>query len=235
VSNSGRGAILRIPVLADDRAGKAEVWATNIVGDDFAVDEAGDLYVPTHPMQSVVHLRADGTRTTIATPAQGLTGPTAVTFAPDGGLYVVGNGGIPIDGVRRPSALVRLDVRAPRTSAAPQQVSSPNYILVSAPTISDGEERRKQHGQAYLRFLEANIDRIAFGGQVKADDGTVIERVYFVRASTPDEARGLMEASPYFQNRVYGPLAARPVQGMLGTLLGGVAWSPLGAASAEQR
>ena len=106
---------------------------------------------------------------------------------------------------------------------------------MTAPTVPEGEERRKQHGQAYLRFLEANLDRIAFGGQVKADDGTVVERVYLVRASTPDEARRLMEGSPYFQNRVYGPLAARAIQGMLGTLLGGVAWSPVGTASAERR
>jgi uncharacterized protein YciI len=235
VSNSGRGVILRIPVLSEDRAGKPEVWAENIVADDFAFDEAGDLYVPTHPMQSVVRVATDGTRTTIATPAEGLTGPTAVTFGPDGGLYVVGNSGIPIDGTRRASALVRLDVRATRTHAALHQVPSPTYILVTAPTLPDSDERRKQHGQAYLRFLEANLDRIAFGGQVKADDGTVVERVYFVRASTPDEARSLMEGSPYFQHRVYGPLAARPVQGMLGTLLGGVAWPPTGGASADRR
>lgn len=235
VSNSGRGAILRIPVLPGDQAGKPEVWAANVVGDDFAIDAAGDLYVPTHPMQSVVHVRADGTRTTIATPAEGLTGPTAVTFGPDGGLYVVGNSGIPIDGARRPSALVRLDVRGARALAPPQQVPSPTYMLVTAPTVPDSEERRKQHGQAYLRFLQAHLERIAFGGQVKADDGTVVERVYFVRVSTPDEARRLMEESPYFQNRVYGPLAARPVQGMLGTLLGGVAWSPLSDASTVRR
>ncbi len=45
-----------------------------------------------------------------------------------------------------------------------------------------------------------------------------------VKATTQDEARDLMEASPYFRNQVYGPLEVRPVQGMLGGLLGGVAW-----------
>jgi hypothetical protein len=113
VSNSGRGAILRIPVMAGDRAGKVEIWAKDIVADDFAIAPNGDVYAPTHPMQSVVRLHADGARTTIATPAQGITGPTAVTFAPDGGLYVIGNAGIPIDGEPRPSSLVRLDVAGP--------------------------------------------------------------------------------------------------------------------------
>jgi uncharacterized protein YciI len=228
VSNSGRAAILRIPVLDGDRAGRPEVWASNIVADDFAVDDAGDLYVPTHPMQSVVHLRADGTRTTIATPAQGITGPTAVTFGPDGSLYVVGNSGIPIEGARRASALVRLDAQATRAAVKVTQVPSPTYIMVAAPIVPGSDDRRKEHGRAYLAFLKANIGRIAFGGQVKADDGSVVERVYFVKAATLEEARGLMEGSPYFQNRVYEPLVARGIQGMLGGLIGGVAWAPVG-------
>jgi sugar lactone lactonase YvrE len=226
VSNSGRGVILRIPVVSGDRAGKAEVWARDIVADDFAFDAAGDAYVPTHPKQSVVRLQADGTRTTIATPAQGIAGPTALTFGPDGGLYVVGNSGIPIDGVRRPATLVRLDVSGAATPAAIRQVTSPIYMMVTAPTIGGSDDRRKTQGQAYLRFLESHLDQIAFGGQVKATGGEVVERVYFVQAATPEEARRLMEGSPYFKSRVYGPLTARPLQGMLGGFIGGVAWPP---------
>jgi hypothetical protein len=60
-----------------------------------------------------------------------------------------------------------------------------------------------------------------------------VERVYFVQASTADEARLLMEGSPYFRNQVYGPLIARPLQGMLGGLLGGIAWPPVSAAMAN--
>lgn len=120
VSNSGRGAILRIPVSADGQAGKVEIWARDMVADDFAFDKNGNAYIPTHPMQSVVRLSPDGTRTTIATPAQGLAGPTAVTFGPDGALYVVGNAAIPISGAQRRSALIRLDVASPASAPATQ-------------------------------------------------------------------------------------------------------------------
>ncbi len=170
VSNSGRGAILRIPLMADGTSGKPEVWAADIVADDFVFDAGGNAYVPTHPMQSVVRLGSDGSRTTLATPAQGLAGPTAVTIAPDGGLYVVGNSGIPIDGTLRPAALLRLDIGGTQ-AASLRRIVPPTYMMVTAPTIPGSDARRAEHGPAYLRFLEDHFDRIALGGQVRGEVG----------------------------------------------------------------
>lgn len=108
VSNSSRAVLLRIAVTAAGGAGTPTVWAEQLVGDDFALAPDGTAYVPTHPEQSVVRIGPDGARATIATPAQGIAGPTAVTFGPDGALYVVGNAKIPIEGAQRPATLVRI-------------------------------------------------------------------------------------------------------------------------------
>jgi uncharacterized protein YciI len=85
-----------------------------------------------------------------------------------------------------------------------RQVTSPHYIVVTAPTISGSDERREEYGQLQLRFLEAHLDRIAFGGQVKAVDGTVAERLYLVKGTSRNEARALMEGSPYCRAELKG-------------------------------
>lgn len=223
VSNSARALILRLDLFPGGRAGPAHIYAESLVADDFAFDEHGNLFAPTHPMQSVVRLGRDGSRRTIATPAQGLTGPTAVALAADGSLYVVGNSTLPINGKQRPSALVRLDAAKPFATQV-RQIIAPIYMMVVAPTIAGSDHRRAEHGDAYLRFLEDNFEKIAIGGQIMDPGNEVVERVYLVEAEAPDEARALMEASPYFQNQIYGPLEVKPLQAMLGVLLGGTAW-----------
>jgi sugar lactone lactonase YvrE len=144
VSNSGRGMILRIPIVRGDRAGAIGIYAKNIVTDDFVIDAAGTIFAPTHPLQTVVRLSSDGTRTTIATVKEGITGPTAVALAPEGALYVVGNAGIPVDGAKRASALIRL-AASTRTASATgglKQVESPNYITQTLAPVGDPESAR---------------------------------------------------------------------------------------------
>ncbi len=224
VSNSGRAQILRIPISGDGSAGVPDIWADRIIGDDFVLDALGTIYVPTHPMQSLVKIEAGGRRSTIATSAQGLAGPTAAAFGPDGRLLIVGNSAIPIDGVQRPATLVSLSVTE---AHGLQQIEPMVLFLVTAPTRSGSDAAREAHGQAYRRFLQENIERIAIGGQIKDAADAVVERVYLVTAESETEAVALMERSPYYREGIYGPLAARRFQGMLGDLIGGVAWSPL--------
>jgi sugar lactone lactonase YvrE len=86
--------------------------------DDFAFDRAGNLYVTTHPFNSIVRVRPDGQHELLAGVAEGVSGPTDATFGTVpgdvGALFVVTDGGLlegrPLE-EQRP-ALLRLDVGA---------------------------------------------------------------------------------------------------------------------------
>ncbi len=116
ITVSGRHAVVRAPLMADGAAGPLEVAAGNILGDDFAIGASGDLYITTHPMQSVVRLKPSGERTTIAGPEEGAVGSTACLFgrAPgdENALYVTTEGGmvLPHNGVLQKSKLLRIEV-----------------------------------------------------------------------------------------------------------------------------
>jgi len=98
VSNSSSGAILAIPVSAQGDAGRPSVYASGIPTDDFAFDLFGNLYVTTHPFNTVVRIRPDGSRETIASVPQNVIGPTAAAFGTQGSditnLYVITDGGL---------------------------------------------------------------------------------------------------------------------------------------------
>ena len=90
--------------------------AEQLHGDDFAFGESGSVYVATHAEQTVVRLRPDGGRETIAGPHEGVAGSTACAFGlrPEDrkSLYVTTNGGLryPYRGQIEDAKLVRLDV-----------------------------------------------------------------------------------------------------------------------------
>ena len=116
ITVSGRHAVVRAPLMADGAAGALEVAAGNILGDDFAIGASGDLYITTHPAQSVVCLKTSGERTTIAGPEEGAVGSTACLFgrAPgdENALYVTTEGGMVVahNGVLQKSKLLRIEV-----------------------------------------------------------------------------------------------------------------------------
>ncbi len=239
VSNSDRAAIIRIPLNADGTAGTPAVWAEQLLADDFAFDAAGNLFAPSHPLNTVVRVAPNGRRTTIGNGSIGTVGPTAVTVAPDGhSLLVVGNSLIPYEGKTGPARLLALtlapagaaksaeSIGTPATAVRVAQIASPTYYMVTAETVPQSDAARQREGQAYLRFLEQHLDRIAFGGQVFDSNDAVIQRLYMVQAPTADDALMLLSRSPYYVGGVYSKLQVRRLQGMLGGLLGGVAWSP---------
>jgi len=117
VSCTARNLLLRAALGPTGMPGSLAVVAERLRLDDFAFDAAGTLYAATHPANSILRLAPEGTRHTLAGPAQGVFGPTAVAFGrgagDTGALYAVTNGGLlaPLDGVVRPARLVRLEAR----------------------------------------------------------------------------------------------------------------------------
>lgn len=239
VSSTDRGLILRIPITLDGSAGEPAVWARDLVVDDFAFDVDGNLYGATHPLSTIVRVRSDGSRATIATAAQGVVGATAVAFGTqpddDHSLYVVGNGRIRFEGAHRAVQLARLDVGVPgharhqfrSDGPAVRQVGRVETFLVTAQSLPDTDARRRESAMAYTTYLERHIDRIALGVQV-ADGagGAVAQRLYFVRAADERAARSVIEGSPYAQQGVYRVVDVKPATAMLGDLMGGVVWQP---------
>lgn len=239
VSSTDRGVIVRVPLRHDGSAGEPSIWARDLVIDDFAFDVDGTLYGTTHPLSTVVRVRADGSRSTIATGPQGVVGATAVVFGTRPGdersLYVVGNGRIQHEKQNHPVRLVRLDVGVPgypryqsiTDGATVRQVARIEFFLVTTQTVPDTDMPRRASALAYTTYLEQQIDRIALGVQVlDAPGGQPAQRLYFVRAADGDAAKALIEASPYAQLGVYRVTDVKPATGMLGGLMGGVVWPP---------
>ncbi|WP_284577125.1 hypothetical protein [Streptomyces sp. 2P-4] len=105
VSNSDRGTLLRIPVREDGTAGAVETHATGLAGiDDFAFAGDGMTVVAALPASDeVVLVRPDGTRSTMLTRRDGLSGPTSVAVR-DGRVYVASASSLATD--KDPNLLV---------------------------------------------------------------------------------------------------------------------------------
>jgi len=128
-----RLSIVRIPILEDGSAGEPEIHAEGIAGDDFSIDVEGNLYVTTHPFNTVTKVFPDGSMETIATAEQNIVGSTATVFGNQSGdetsLYVVNDGGLfeVMMGMREVPLephIVRLDVGI-TGYALPDSTSSP--------------------------------------------------------------------------------------------------------------
>ena len=120
-SNSDRAHIVRVPLSADGLrpVGRPEPFVEGLMADDFAFDQRGNLYLATHPLNSVVRIAPDGRDIAVlGTAEQGLAGSTAVAFgrgpADRDAIYVTTNGGmfLPPPTGAVPAELVRLRVGA---------------------------------------------------------------------------------------------------------------------------
>lgn len=98
VSVPDRGTILRIAITGNGSAGAIETIGEGAPGDGIALDVRGDVYVTTHPFDTVVRIDATGRRETVATAEDGVVGPTDAAFGTAPGdqsnLYVVTDGGL---------------------------------------------------------------------------------------------------------------------------------------------
>ena len=114
-TNTQNQQIFRIPILNGDKAGKPELFAEKINGDDFAFDASGNLFVTTHVYNNVLRIAPDGKATIIAENGS-VVGDTSVAFGrgkkDKNVVYVVTNGGMslpPPEGVQT-AKIVRIEL-----------------------------------------------------------------------------------------------------------------------------
>lgn len=119
ISVTDHDQVVRSKLAADGSAGPIEVAAERLRADDFAFGESGTAHIATHAAQTVLRLKPDGTRDTIAGPDQGAVGSTACAFGrrPQDrmSVYVTTTGGLwnPYLGQVQDAKLLRLDVGEP--------------------------------------------------------------------------------------------------------------------------
>lgn len=112
-TNTQQQKVIKVPLNRGNRAGSPEIFVENFLGDDFAIDKEGNLYVATHPFNSLVKIGPDGELETIAGIDEGMLGSTAAAFGRDelaDTLFVVTNGGMsnPPEGGVKEALLVAL-------------------------------------------------------------------------------------------------------------------------------
>ena len=97
VTVSDAGRVLKFHLNPDGSFGRPAIVAEGIPGDDLAIDQQGNLYITTHPFNTVVRVSQDGKRSLIADASQGVTGATDVSLGVLPGdrdtLYVSTDGG----------------------------------------------------------------------------------------------------------------------------------------------
>ena len=74
----------------------------------------------------------------------------------------------------------------------------------------DSAPLRNEHRGAHLQFLEANAQKIVFGGPLKAaPDSESSGAVIVVNCGTRKEAEAFINADPFYRGGVYESVAVR--------------------------
>ena len=130
ISITDHDRVVRSKIAADGSAGPIEIVAERLRADDFAFGESGIAYIATHAAQTVLRLKPDGARETIAGPNEGAVGSTACAFGrrPEDrtNLYVTTTGGMwtPYRGKIQDAKLLRLNVGEPGQALLPVRTPS---------------------------------------------------------------------------------------------------------------
>jgi uncharacterized protein len=74
----------------------------------------------------------------------------------------------------------------------------------------DSAPLRNAHRGAHLQFLEANADKIVFGGPLKnTPDGDSSGAIIVVDCATRKDAEAFIAADPFYKGGVYESVAVR--------------------------
>ncbi len=118
ISSTAHDRLYRGAINPDGSIEALSLFADNLRADDFAFDVEGNLYVATHPANSLVRLSQSGDRVTLGDLSGGVVCPTAVAFGRTADdercIYVTTTGGVMqrADNEIREARLLRLDVGA---------------------------------------------------------------------------------------------------------------------------
>jgi hypothetical protein len=97
VSNSLQKKVIHVKILPNHEPGQVRVIDEGIAADDFDVSSKGDIFLTTHPFNSVIRLSGGRSCATVASLNENIVGPTAAMFGrgPEDSeiLYVVTDGG----------------------------------------------------------------------------------------------------------------------------------------------
>ena len=114
VTVSDQATVLKYPMDDKGQLGAAQVIATGIPGDDFAIGQDGSLFITTHPYNTLVRVAPDGQRTIIGKAEQHIVGATDAVFGKTDKdrttLYVVTDGGAFSGGPNTRGELVAVQV-----------------------------------------------------------------------------------------------------------------------------
>ena len=118
VTVSDAAQVLKYTLGPDGKFSPPSVFAEGIPGDDFAIDDAGTLYITTHPFNTIVRVTQTGERTVIANATQGIVGATDAAFGILPGdretLYVATDGGAFSGDLKARGTLLALKINAVR-------------------------------------------------------------------------------------------------------------------------
>ena len=110
VTNTDRAEILRYSIQLDGSVSTATLMADELVADDFCINDDLSLIITPHVHRSVMHLTAEGERSTIIAPSKMLDGCTAIIPHPtlENTFLVTTTGGIldPMTGAIGPAYLL---------------------------------------------------------------------------------------------------------------------------------
>jgi sugar lactone lactonase YvrE len=98
ISSTVHDTLYRGALAPDGSITALSPFADHLRADDFAFDVDGNLYIATHPANSLVRLSQKGDRATLGDLSQGMICPTAVAFGrligDERGVYVTTTGGV---------------------------------------------------------------------------------------------------------------------------------------------
>jgi uncharacterized protein YciI len=97
------------------------------------------------------------------------------------------------------------------------------WLLLCADAPGSAEPREREM-QGHLRFIEANLDRIAVAGPRTDGERPIDGSILVVRAESAEAARALLEGDPYFRAGVWARVDVHPFRAVCGTYVGGTTW-----------
>jgi uncharacterized protein len=97
-------------------------------------------------------------------------------------------------------------------------------FAVIAKDLPDAHDRRMAARPDHFAYVETIQDRIAVAGPLRTPDGGFAGSILIYDAADEAEARGLLEADPYFKAGIWHEPELHPFTAAIGIWVGGKIW-----------